>query len=88
MNCWTGGTPGSRERGSVQRPSSNSEPPHCGSLRHASTKKNWSSNCSVSKYSHSERSAIELSVRTSVKSVASSALSSRFDTRVVSPWPA
>ena len=88
MNCCTGGTPASRVRGSVQRPISNSRAPSHGMFRQASTKKNWSSNCVVSKNSHSDRSAIELSVLTSLKSVATSALSSRFDTRAVRPWPA
>src|SRR5215210_3038435 len=88
MKCWTGGTPGSRGRGSVHLPISNSSCSHGGTFRHASTKKNWSANCVVSKYSHSDRSAIEWSVLTKLKSVAISALSSRFATRAVSPCPA
>ena len=86
MNCCTGGAPGSRRRGTGQRPISNSRFSH-GMSRQASRKKNWSWNGVVSKCSVSERTASEWSVWSASKPGVTSALSSRPATRAVSPWP-
>ena len=74
MNCCTGGTPGSRERGSVHEPSVNSAPsPQGGTFRQASTKETGHRIAS-SRRTPSERSAIEWSVFMLVEVVASNAL--------------
>ena len=86
MNCCTGGTPGSRRRGWVHSPTRKSK--STGMLRQASTKKNWSLNGQVSKYSHRVRSATEFCVLVRVKSAATSAFSSLASTNVDTPCPA
>jgi hypothetical protein len=56
-------------------------------LLHASKKKNWSLNCTVSKNSSTDRIASECSGCCSSKPGKSSAPSSRPATIVVRPWP-